>query len=102
MIIVLIRTAFRKDVDMVEYGAVSARMNELAQTIPGFISIKGYAAEDGDEISIARFETEEALVAWRDHPEHLEAQRKGRERFFSSYDVQVCAVTRAYDFVHTT
>ena len=98
MIIVLIRTVFRKDVDSQEYAAVSARMNELVKEMPGFISIKGYTAEDGDEVSIARFESEEALAAWRNHPEHLEAQRAGRERFFSSYDVQVCTVARAYDF----
>ncbi len=96
MVIVLIKTSLRADVDMKEYEALNTRMVELVQTIPGFVSVKGYRADDGDEVAIARFENQEALSTWRNHPEHLETQRKGRERLFQSYDIQVCEVVRAY------
>jgi heme-degrading monooxygenase HmoA len=96
MVIVLIRTALRADVDMQEYEALNTRMVEIVQGIPGFVSVKGYRADDGDEVSIARFESQEALSTWRNHPEHLETQRKGRERLFRSYDIQICEVVRAY------
>jgi heme-degrading monooxygenase HmoA len=49
-------------------------------------------------ISIIRFESAEALRRWREQPEHREAQRRGKEEFFAAYDVEVCEVTRAYDF----
>ena len=47
-----------------------------------------------------RFESLEALRAWREHPEHLVAQARGRSEFFASYQVEVCEVVRAYDFTY--
>ncbi len=98
MILVLFSTQFRDTVDMQEYSVTSDRMNDLVSQIPGFISIKGYTSEDGDPIAIARFESEEALEAWRHHPEHVIAQQKGRAQFYKSYWVQVCKVIREYEF----
>ena len=98
MVIVLIRTRLRADADVAAYEALNARMEALVQDIPGFVSAKGYRSDDGDEISIVRFASAEALRQWRDLPEHVDAQRRGREDFFSAYDVEVCEVARAYDF----
>jgi len=98
MVIVLIRTEVRSDIDAPAYDQLNARMEALVKDIPGFLSAKGYRSDDGDEISIIRFESAEALRRWRELPEHLEAQRRGKEEFFAAYDVEVCEVTRAYDF----
>ena len=98
MVIVLIRTQVRSDVDAPAYDQLNARMEALVKDIPGFLSAKGYRSDDGDEISIIRFESAEALRRWREIPEHIEAQRRGKEEFFAAYDVEVCEVTRAYDF----
>ncbi len=73
-------------------------MWEIVPKIPGFISYKGYTGEDGEEIVVVRFESEEALDAWRNHPEHVEAQRMGRESFYEEYWVQVCNTLREYRF----
>ena len=98
MIVVLFGTELRADADLTEYRARSRRMNELVRQIPGFISVKSYTSEDGDEVTIARFESQEALDAWRFHPEHMEAQRMGREDFYESYWVQACETIRDYGF----
>jgi heme-degrading monooxygenase HmoA len=98
MVIVLIRTRLRNDADVAAYEQLNARMEALVQDIPGFVSAKGYRSDDGDEISIVRFESTDALRRWRDLPEHAVAQRRGREEFFAAYDVEVCEVARAYDF----
>jgi len=98
MMIVLIRTEVRRDVDAPAYEQLNARMEALVKGIPGFVSAKGYRSDDGDEISIIRFESAEALQRWREHPEHREAQRRGKEEFYAAYDVEVCEVARAYDF----
>jgi heme-degrading monooxygenase HmoA len=97
--IVLIRTNARADVDQAAYDALNARMTALATGMPGFVSAQGYQGEDGDEVFMATFESAETLAAWRDLPEHVEAQRVGRESIYASYRVQVCEVVRAYDFV---
>src|SRR5207302_3942617 len=78
-IVVLFKTHLRAGADKKEYARTSRRMHELVETIPGFISIKGYTGEDGDEIDIVRFKTEKALEAWRTQAEHRTTQERGRE-----------------------
>lgn len=102
MVIVLFGTKLRADADLTEYRARSKRMHELVEQMPGFISVKGYTAEDGDEVVIARFASEEALDAWRFHPEHVEAQQRGRDAFYESYWVQVGTTIREYTFDRRT
>jgi heme-degrading monooxygenase HmoA len=98
MVLVLFGTKLRENADLDEYARHSRRMNELVRQMPGFISIKGFVGEDGEEISIARFESDDAVRAWRSHPEHLQTQRRAREAFYASYWVQVCQAIRDYDW----
>ncbi len=81
-----------------EYLALVARMNELAAAMPGYISHKGFFAEDDERVTVVEFESEEALRGWRMHPEHVEAQRKARKVYYSEYSVQVCEVVRESKF----
>lgn len=97
-VVVIFKTHLRQGADVSEYGRASQRMHDLVGKIPGFISIKGYMAEDGEELDIVRFESERALEAWRNHPEHRETQRRGREEFYDHYWVQACKVFREYEF----
>src|SRR5215210_1131178 len=77
-----------------DYLALVERMNELAASMPGYISHKGFVAEDGERVTIVEFETEEALHEWRRHPEHSKAKRRGINSFFSDYKFQICSVIR--------
>jgi heme-degrading monooxygenase HmoA len=97
-IVVIFKTHLREGADEDEYGRTSRRMHELVETIPGFISIKGYRSEDGEEIDIVRFENEQALEAWRNQPEHRATQERGRKEFYDRYSVQACRVFREYEF----
>jgi heme-degrading monooxygenase HmoA len=81
-----------------EYVALVDRMIELASTMPGYISHKGFFAEDGERVTIVEFESEEAQRAWRMQPEHRDAQRKAREIYYQDYSVQVCQVIRETSF----
>jgi heme-degrading monooxygenase HmoA len=83
-----------------EYVALVSRMNELAATMPGYISHKGFFADDGERVTVVEFESEEGMRAWRTHPEHVEAQRKAREIYYSEYHIQVCKVLRERKFQH--
>jgi len=81
-----------------DYVTLVDRMVELAATMPGYISHKGFFADDGERVTIVEFESEEAQRAWRMQPEHRDAQRKAREIYYSSYSVQVCEVKRESKF----
>ena len=73
-------------------------MAELAQTMPGYISHKGFFAEDGERCTIVEFESEESMRAWRMNPEHREAQSKARDVYYSEYSLQICDVMREAKF----
>jgi heme-degrading monooxygenase HmoA len=49
-------------------------------------------------VSVIEFESEEALRAWREHPEHRKAQELGRAAFYAELQIQVCSVIRQYGF----
>jgi len=99
MIVTVFRSRIRPGTEQ-ELSAVGERMYELAVSMPGFVSYKDFIAEDGENVSIVEFDTLEHLAAWKDHPEHRQAQADGRERFFSEYRIQVCSTVREYDFKH--
>lgn len=81
-----------------EYKMHHARMTELATKMPGYISHKGYVAEDGERLSLFEWESAETLRAWATHPEHVPVKRIGRERFYTQYHLQVCEVVRESEF----
>jgi heme-degrading monooxygenase HmoA len=86
MIVTVFRSRLRPGVQD-EYVAMVERMRQLAVAIPGYISHKGFWAEDGERVTIVEFESEEALRAWRMHPEHRAAQKAGRDRFYLEYSI---------------
>lgn len=94
----LFRNQVRADIDQAEYERTFERMLELAQQMPGFISIDGFSAPDSDELAVVRFESEETLAAWKQHPEHLEVQARARADFYDSYQITVATQVREYGF----
>jgi heme-degrading monooxygenase HmoA len=96
MIVILFGTEKRDDIDLDEYEARNERMYEIVSAMPGFLGIKGYVSEDGERISVARFESEESLNQWRMQPDHVETQHRAREAYYESYWVQVCHTVRDY------
>jgi heme-degrading monooxygenase HmoA len=97
MVIVVFTITLRPDLSVADYEQTGTRMAELVSEMPGFLGMD-YAATDGGEQLIARFESPEALQAWREHLEHREAQRRGREEFFARYKIEVCELVRSYQF----
>jgi len=85
-----------------EYGPAATHMSELAQAMPGYISHKGFVAEDGERVTVVEFESEEALEAWRFHPEHVKAKRSGVQTFYSEYKFQICEVIRGRSWTAKT
>lgn len=97
MVVVVFRSRLKAGTEQ-EIEAVGARMYELATSMPGFRSYRDYAAADGEAVAIVEFESHETLAAWRDHPEHRQAQQAGRDRWFSEYRITVCDAVRDYAF----
>src|SRR5579859_872980 len=84
----------RDDADMDSYGQLGERMYSIVSKPSGFLSVKSFRAEDGEEITVFRFASEEALEAWRTHPDHVETMKRGHAEFYSSGFLQICRVIR--------
>ena len=93
MIITVFRSRVKPEAQE-EYARWAARMSELARKMPGYVSHKGFVAEDGERVTIVEFESDQAQRAWSLHPELVEAKKKGRASFYSEYRIQVCSVQR--------
>jgi heme-degrading monooxygenase HmoA len=97
MIITVFRSRLRPGVRD-EYVALVERMNAIARTMPGYISHKGFFADDGERVTIVEFEHEEGLRAWRTNKEHQAAQKLAREKYYTEYSVQVSTLDRESKF----
>lgn len=101
MVITIFRSRLRPE-HQEEYAQWATRIHDIAVTMPGFISIKTYSAEDGERVSIVEFESEETMRVWREQADHRQAQELGRKLFYSEYHIQVCQVIRDYSFPKKT
>jgi heme-degrading monooxygenase HmoA len=97
MVVVIFRSRVMED-RLPEYYRRVEEMAAIASRMPGYISHKGFTADDGERVSIHEWESEAALAAWRDHPSHLQMQQYGREKFYEEYTLQVLASPRESRF----
>lgn len=78
------------------YSAMAERMLELARQQPGFLGVE--SARDGLGITVSYWRDLEAIRAWKAHPEHLQAQRLGHERWYAAASTRIAKVERDYFF----
>jgi heme-degrading monooxygenase HmoA len=91
--VAVVFTSLRTDGDN-GYAAMSRRMEALAAEQPGYLGIE--SARDGLGITVSYWSDEAAAAAWKQVAEHLVAQRRGRETWYSDYRVRVAVVMRDY------
>ena len=101
MIVTIFRNRLRPE-HREEYGRWAKRIHDIAMNMPGFISIKTFTADDDERVSIVEFESAETMLAWRNQPDHQQAQELGRKLFYSEYRIQVCQLLRDYSFPKKT
>jgi len=69
---------------------MAARMLELAQQQDGFIAFESAKQEIG--ITVSYWRDLESIKQWRNHVEHREAQRLGRELWYDSFELHIARV----------
>ena len=82
-----------------DYTRCRARCSSGRRPIPGFVAMKSFKADDGERLTVVWWETDELQAAWRQDERHREAQRKGRERWYHYYHIEVANVLRENQFV---
>lgn len=98
MIIVVFKHRPKANVTLQEDEQFMKELYLPAKHIPGFLSVSGYTAENGDRVHIEYFTTLEAVEQWQHFPEHVRMIQVGRERFYESYTAQVCNLVSRVDY----
>jgi heme-degrading monooxygenase HmoA len=82
-----------------QYEEWSGRMDRLVATMPGYLGHASYRDQaTGRGVTISYFRSMADLVAWKNVPEHREAQALGRESFYTEYEIEVAEIVRHYEW----
>lgn len=77
-----------------DYQTMATRMRELAQSKYGCVGFTALT-QGNTEVALSYWETLDQIRSWKQDPEHGLAQELGREKWYSSYHVQVIQVIRS-------
>ena len=81
------------------YGAMAARMVDLAKEQEGFIGIESAArTAEGFGITVSYWRDLESIRKWKNVAEHAAAQKMGRDAFYRSYKLRIARVERECGF----
>ncbi|WP_230934802.1 antibiotic biosynthesis monooxygenase family protein [Psychroserpens luteolus] len=78
------------------YTEMADLMETLAKQQQGFIGIESARNELG--ITVSYWDSLDAIKSWKLQTDHLVAQQKGRQDWYSWYKVRICKVEREYEF----
>ncbi|MDD7914219.1 antibiotic biosynthesis monooxygenase family protein [Polaribacter ponticola] len=78
------------------YKETAERMEELAKLQKGYLGIESARSEVG--ITVSYWQDLEAIIAWKNNLEHIEARNLGRQKWYKQYQLRICKVEREYDF----
>jgi heme-degrading monooxygenase HmoA len=82
--------------NIVGYLETAQRMEALAKQQKGFLGLESARSEVG--ITVSYWQTEEAIMIWKNNVEHTEARNLGREKWYAQYQLRICKVEREYGF----
>jgi heme-degrading monooxygenase HmoA len=78
------------------YAAMASRMEELASQQEGCLGAESARNSNGFGVTISYFKSEAAILAWKQHAEHILAQELGKALWYSHYELRIARVERAY------
>lgn len=76
------------------YQEMAMRMVQLASQQPGFLGIESVSQDLG--ITVSYWKDLESISNWKQNAEHREAQKLGREQWYSTFKVRIARVERDY------
>lgn len=94
----VIFTSIRTQHEAEDYERAAQRMLELVREQPGFLGVESARGEDGLGITVSYWSSEEAILAWKQHPEHRAIRERGRSTWYRHCTTRVTRVERNYSY----
>jgi len=81
-----------------QYLEIAAGLKTELEQIEGFISVERFQSLNNPEklLSLSFWQDEKAVLRWRRHQMHQQAQKVGRSELFRDYRLRVAGVIRDY------
>jgi len=76
------------------YADMATKMVELAAQQPGYLGIESAREDIG--ITVSYWSDLESIKNWKANVEHRQAQKYGKEQWYSSFKVRISKVERDY------
>ena len=81
------------------YFEMADAMHQLAKTQSGFLGMEWvYDAARRVGITSSYWTSAEAIACWKQHTDHLVAQRLGQARWYRTYTIRIARVERDYSW----
>jgi heme-degrading monooxygenase HmoA len=78
------------------YGLMAEKMVELVKQQPGYLGHE--SARNTIGLTVSYWDSLEAIKNWKSVSAHLEAQQKGKDKWYTAYKTRICLVERDYGF----
>ncbi|WP_416306611.1 antibiotic biosynthesis monooxygenase family protein [Neptunicella sp. SCSIO 80796] len=78
------------------YAEMADRMWQLAHQQPGFLGAESASAQLG--ITVSYWQDLASIQRWKANAEHLQAQKQGKEQWYSAFKLRIAKVERDYQF----
>jgi heme-degrading monooxygenase HmoA len=76
------------------YEIIANQMLNLAQKQSGFLGAESVRDANGFGLTVSYWENLESIRKWREHPDHLKAQKAGKDRFYKDFKIRISKVER--------
>jgi heme-degrading monooxygenase HmoA len=80
------------EADQSAYDIMASQMLDLAAQQPGYLGVETIENDLGHGITVSYWESMDAIKAWRDNPDHLAAQKLGKEVWYERYSLRIAKV----------
>jgi heme-degrading monooxygenase HmoA len=90
--VVIFKATIRSpDVLNATYLEMAKKLREKAMREYGCLDFAS-ACEGSEEIALSYWQSMDDIPRWKRDPEHLEAQKIGKERWYTSYQVEIATI----------
>ncbi len=78
------------------YSLMADLIENKLKDFDGYLGMDHATDETGVRLTVCYWESMEAIAAWKNDKEHLEAQLLGKAVWYEDYSVRVARVEKAY------
>lgn len=95
MLLVVFRSRFSENVDAT-YDTTEEYLAKKVREVAGddLVQLKNYVAEDGERVVLVWWRNPDTLEKWRNDPDHQDAQRLGRDKWYDFFELSISEIVR--------